>query len=324
MAVAPATICARHPRLWSDSGAAQWPICPGFARSYRGRMTATFTRIARRLARRRVLFGAVGAALAVAAGTTLIPDSATADADSVDQNFLGPKPTIVLVHGAFTDASSWHGVIGNLRRAGYPIVAPPNPLRDLASDSAYVAGVVNNIKGPVLLVGHSYGGAIITNAAREAPNVKGLVYVAGFAPDKGESTGSISARYPETPIKTSLTPQPYPDGTVDLYIAPDKFHHVFAQDIPADRAALMAATQRPITAAAFDGPSGEPAWKSLPSWFLIAAEDHALHPAAQADMAKRAHAKLTIELSAGHALPVGHPNEVAHLIRTAAWQAHNG
>lgn len=274
------------------------------------------------VSRRRVVRGAVGTTLALAlgAGTTLLSGSATAHSNPDDEYLAGPKPTIVLVHGAFTDASSWNGVIGNLRHAGYPVVAPPNPLRDLAADSAYVAEIVRNIDGPVIMVGHSYGGAVITNAARETPNVTGLVYVAGFAPDAGESTAGIGARYPDTPLKTSLVPQPYPDGTVDLYIAQDKFHDVFAQDLPADRAALMAATQRPLAAAAGDGPSGEPAWRTLPSWFLIPTEDHATHPAAHADMAKRAHAKQTVEIKGGHALPVSHPDDVAHLIRTAACQ----
>ncbi|TCO59575.1 alpha/beta fold hydrolase [Actinocrispum wychmicini] len=261
--------------------------------------------------------GIVGTTLAITAmaGATLLSGSATAG-----QDFAGPKPTILLVHGAFTDASSWSGVITNLQHAGYPVVAPPNPLRDLTTDAAYIAGITRNIKGPVIMVGHSYGGAVITNAAREAPNVKGLVYVAAFAPDNGESTGDINKRYPDTPIRTSIVPQLYPDGTVDLYIDPAKFRDVFAQDVPADRAAVMAAVQRPLNAPAGDRPSGEPAWKKLPSWFLTATEDHAINPAAEADMAKRAHAVQTVKIRGGHALPVSHPNDVARLIRTAACQ----
>nr|CEL13147.1 hypothetical protein [Kibdelosporangium sp. MJ126-NF4]CTQ98835.1 hypothetical protein [Kibdelosporangium sp. MJ126-NF4] len=229
----------------------------------------------------------------------------------------------MLVHGAFTDASSWHGVIGNLQHRGYQVVAPANPLRDLAADSAYVADVVRSVKGPVILVGHSYGGAVITNAARAADNVKGLVYVAGFAPDAGESASSIDARYPETPIKRSITPLRHPDGTVDLSIAPEKFPGVFAPDVPRHQAVQMAAAQRPIAPAAVESPSGQPAWKSLPSWFLIATEDRAIHPDAQADMAKRAHAKQIVRVRADHAVPVSRSDEVANLIRAAAWETRD-
>nr|WP_244409036.1 alpha/beta hydrolase [Stackebrandtia nassauensis] len=274
----------------------------------------------RLFSRRRVL---AGTAVAMAAGSTLIAGSAMADPDTSSGKTRRPRPTIVLVHGAFTDASSWHGVIGRLQDAGYTVIAPANPLRDLTSDSAYIAAVVKSVKGPVVLAGHSYGGAVITNAAREADNVTGLVYLAAFAPDEGESPGSISADYPETPIGQSLAPLPLPDGTADLLIAPDKFHHVFAQDIPAADAARLASAQRPIAEAAFGGKTGEPAWKSLPSWFLVATEDHAIHPDAQRDMAERAHAKKTVKVASGHAVSLSHPGKVAALIRTAAKQARD-
>ncbi|REE96532.1 alpha/beta fold hydrolase [Thermomonospora umbrina] len=249
---------------------------------------------------------------------TSVSGTATAESPSTDRTFPGLKPTVVLVHGAFTDASSWHGVIGHLQRHGYPVVAPANPLRDLAADSAYIAGVVRGIKGPVILAGHSYGGAVITNAARSATNVKGLVYVAGFAPDEGESAGSIDARYPKTPLKDSITPLPHEDGTVDLSIAPEKFPGVFAPHVPRSKAAQMAAAQRPIAVAAIGGRSGRPAWRSLPSWFLIPSDDRALHPDAQADMAERAHARKTVWIEGGHAVTVSRPSAVAELLRVAA------
>ncbi|WP_207709877.1 alpha/beta fold hydrolase [Actinomadura macrotermitis] len=232
----------------------------------------------------------------------------------------GAKPTVVLVHGAFTDGSSWSGVIRDLHRSGYKAIAVADPLRDLRSDAAYVASVVASVKGPVVLVGHSYGGAVITNAAQAAPNVKALVYIAAFAPDEGESNASIGARFHDT-IGKSVLPRPYtkPDGTtgVDLYIDPAKYAATFAADVPRSQTALMAATQRPITAEAVNTPSGPPAWKKLPSWYLVSTRDQAIPPAAQRFMAGRIGAR-TVELPASHASPVSRPRAVALLIRAAA------
>ncbi|MEV0292110.1 alpha/beta hydrolase [Nocardia sp. NPDC050710] len=265
----------------------------------------------------------LSAACAALAGSVVFTASAcAADPEPPAPPDSSAKPTVVLVHGAFADASSWNGVIAALQREGYPTIAPADPLRDVAGDAAYIASVVRSIPGPVLLVGHSYGGAIITNAARDAANARGLVYLAAFAPDTGESALGISQRFPETLIGKSLSPRifPLPDGAAgtDLYVDPARFREVFAQDVPADRAATMAATQRPITETAFGGPSGDPAWKSLPSWYLVSTEDHAIHPDAQRFMAQRLGAKEIREVNSSHAVAVSNPDIAADLIRTAA------
>lgn len=265
------------------------------------------------LSRRHALAGAGGVTAAIALGTLGAP-SARAGADA-----RPATPTVVLVHGAWADGSSWNEVIRELARHGQPAVALANPLRDLTSDAAYIATVVGSIPGPVVLVGHSYGGAVITNAARSTANVKALVYVAAFAPDAGESLGSIGDRF-GSDIGAHFQPQPYPkpDGTmsVELTIKRDDFDEVFARGVGAQQAALMAATQRPITGEAAGGPSGAPAWKTLPSWYQVSTHDRALPPAAQQFMASRMGAR-TIELPAPHASMLTHPRAVAHLIRAA-------
>ncbi|MFI5777708.1 alpha/beta fold hydrolase [Nocardia sp. NPDC051570] len=260
---------------------------------------------------------ALAGAVAVTAGVAAAANTATAAPPSTG-SAGDQKPTVVLVHGAFADSSSWNGVITDLSRDGYRVVAAADPLRDLDSDSNYVASVVNSIPGPVVLVGHSYGGSIITNAARQAGNVKSLVYIAAAAPDAGESTLTAGgADLPHTDVGKKLCPHPIPDG-VDLYLEPDQFHDTFAQDVPADQAALMAATQRPVKAGAFDAVSGEPAWKALPSYYLVSTEDHVIHPDAQRAMAKRIGAKETVEVHSSHAAAVSHPHETADLIRDAS------
>src|SRR5947207_2983207 len=189
------------------------------------------------------------------------------------------KPTIVLVHGAFADASSWNGVIGRLQQ-GYSVIAPANPLRGVAADSAYIASLLGQIDGPVLLGGHSYGGAVITNAAASAPNVVGLVYVAAFAPDEGERLGDVASGSKDSVLNTALVEFRYPTGpgaetAVEFAINPTLFREAFAADLPAAQPAVMAATQRPIAALAFTEPSGAPAWKRLPSWAVVATGDKA-------------------------------------------------
>src|SRR4051812_37218732 len=175
-----------------------------------------------------------------------------------------PKPTIVLVHGAFADAGGWSGVISRLQREGYPVVAPANPLRGVAPDSAYIKSVVAGIRGPVVLVGHSYAGAVITNAA--TPSVKALVYLAAIAPDAGESQAAILARFPPSKLgPATLIQRPFPGGT-DLYVKPEAFRDVFAADRTPAEAAVMAASQRPLAEAATTGESGPPAWRTVPSW----------------------------------------------------------
>src|SRR6266516_259626 len=185
---------------------------------------------------------------------------------------VGPL-TIVLVHGAFADASSWTGVIERLQAHGVRVTAPANPLRGLASDSAYLASFLNQIPGPVLAVGHSYGGAVITNAATQASNVVGLVYVAAFAPDEGERLGEVESTSKDSVLNAALVPLHYPTGqgtetAAEFAVNPAHFHEVFAADLSAEQAAVMAATQRPVSELAFSEPSGVPAWKTLPAWAM--------------------------------------------------------
>src|SRR3954447_438910 len=200
-----------------------------------------------------------------------------------------PKPTVVLVHGAFADSSSWNPVAAELLREGYPVIAPADPLRGVTSDSSYLASVLATITGPIVLVGHSYGGAVITNAATGNPNVKALVYVAGFALDQGESLASIGAQFTDSDLGASILQRPASDG-VDLYIDPSVFRQVFASDLPRATAATMAVTQRPLGVNGFTEPSGAPAWATIPTWFMVAADDRAIDPAAERFMAERAHA----------------------------------
>jgi pimeloyl-ACP methyl ester carboxylesterase len=231
----------------------------------------------------------------------------------------GGKPTIVLVHGAFAESASWNDVIAELSNDGYRSIAAGNPLRGVASDAASVAAVVKSIPGEVVLVGHSYGGMVITAAAGGQPNVKALVYVAGFAPDTGESAFTLSARFPGSTLGDALVPVALADGGTDLFIQPEKFHQQFAADVPAMQASLMAATQRPVTAAALNEASGEPAWKTLPSYVIYGVEDRNIPAAVMEFMADRAHARKTRGIEgASHALMVSHPQEVAAFIEEAA------
>lgn len=230
------------------------------------------------------------------------------------------KPTIVLVHGALADSSSWNGVIAKLQRDGYSVIAAPDPLRNLKDDSDYVAEIVNNVNGPVVLVGHSYGGAVITNAATTAGNVKALIYVAAYAPDDGESAFDLTGKFPGSILAGALAPPiTLPDGTHDLYVQQDKFRPVFAADVPEKEAERMAATQRPVTDAALKGTSATPAWRSIPSWFVYGSEDMVIPPAAHAFMAERADAKRAITVrGASHVVMVSHPSVVANLIEEGA------
>jgi pimeloyl-ACP methyl ester carboxylesterase len=241
-----------------------------------------------------------------------------------------PKPTVVLVHGAFADATGWKAEISQLRRLGYPVVAPPNPLRGLTSDSDYLRAYLRTISGPMVLVGHSYGGAVITNAARGVENVKALVYVAAFMPDEGLNINNSydPTVYPGAllgPDTTTVVPvanAAAPGGQdVDIYIKPDKFRAVFAGDQSAQTALTMAATQRPLTYTANVEPSGAPAWKTIPSWALITLKDKAIAPGGQEFMAHRAHATIRTVNSA-HDVMISHPRTVVSLIRQAASSIH--
>jgi pimeloyl-ACP methyl ester carboxylesterase len=232
-----------------------------------------------------------------------------------------PKPTVVFVHGAFADSSGWNDVMRSLRKDGYPVRAASNPLRGLAGDSAYVASFLQSITGPIIVVGHSYGGAVITNAAAGDADVKALVYVAAFAPDAGESLGALINRPVAHPVP-ALPLQPVtvtePDGSTgaDLYLDPAKFRATFAADVDPHTAAVMAATQRPVDAAGFVGASGTPAWKTIPSWYLVATRDRALAPDLERFMAERAGAH-TVEVNSSHAAMVSHPDAVTSLIERA-------
>jgi pimeloyl-ACP methyl ester carboxylesterase len=229
--------------------------------------------------------------------------------------------TVVLVHGAFADASSWTGVIELLQRQGHSVVAPPNPLRGLAADSAYIAAVLDQIDGPVLLVGHSYGGAVITNAATAAGNVRGLVYVAAFAPDEGEVLGAVESVSRDSVLNTAQISRRYPVGpsgqtATEFAIDPAKLHDVFAADLPPEQAAVLAATQRPVAEAAFTDPSGPPAWKRLPSWAVVATGDKAAGTDVVRSMAQRAGAEI-VELDGSHVIMISRPQPVADLIGRA-------
>ncbi|MGQ5640938.1 MULTISPECIES: alpha/beta fold hydrolase [unclassified Streptomyces] len=261
----------------------------------------------------------LGAVVAVSALTLAF--TAPANAAKAEHHTRPTKPTVVLVHGAFADASSWNGVVKRLEHDGYPVIAPADPLRGLADDSGYIHSVLASVRGPVILVGHSYGGAVISQAATGDPNVKALVYIAAFAPDKGESTLELSDKFPGSTLASTLNSVPYPgsDGTpgTDLYIKADKFHDQFAADVPRSVTDLMAATQRPVAASALAEKATTTAWKAIPSWDLITTEDKNIPPAAQRFMAHRAHARTT-EISASHAVSVSHPTAVTRIIEQAA------
>ena len=235
----------------------------------------------------------------------------------------GTSPlTVVLVHGAFADASSWSGVVERLQAAGMQVAAPANPLRGISTDSAYIASFLNQIPGPVLVVGHSYGGAVISNAATEAQNVVGLVFVAAFAPDEGERLGDVEGGSKDSVLMAALAPLQYPDGdgattAVEFAIDPAKFHDAFAADLPSKLTAVMAATQRPVAESAFSEPSGPPAWKSSPAWAVVATGDKAAGADVVRSMAERAGATIT-EVEASHVVMVSQPKAVADVILTAA------
>ncbi|GAA2277990.1 MULTISPECIES: alpha/beta fold hydrolase [Kitasatospora] len=270
---------------------------------------------------RRIIAGmaaALGTAVAIGAfAFTSTADAATNPA-AADRS---PKPTIVLEHGAFADGSSWDGVITQLHRDGYPVVAAANPLRGPASDAAALRSLIAHINGPVILVGHSYGGSVISEAGYDNPKVKALVYVAAFLPAPGETALQLTSQFPGSTLPGTLDPVPFanPDGSTgtDLYIQQDKFRHQFAADVPADQAALMAAAQRPIAQAALQEKATAAAWEQKPSWDIVTTQDLNVPPAAQEFMAERAHAHTT-EVAASHSVAVSHPGLVADVIEKAA------
>jgi len=229
--------------------------------------------------------------------------------------------TVVLVHGAFADASSWTGVIERLQKAGGQVTAPANPLRGISIDSTYTASVFNQISGPVLAVGHSYGGAVISNAATQASNVVGLVYVAAFAPEEGERLGEVESASRDSILSSAQVALHYPTGqgtqtALEFVVNPANFHEAFAADLPAEQAAVMAATQRPVAELAFSEPSGVPAWKTLPSWAVVATGDKAAGSDVIRSEARRAGAKIT-EVEGSHVIMISQPQVVTDVILRA-------
>jgi pimeloyl-ACP methyl ester carboxylesterase len=231
------------------------------------------------------------------------------------------KPTIILVHGAFAESASWDDVIDSLEAEGHPVIAAANPLRSLDGDAASIADLIRTVEGQVVLVAHSYGGAVVSNVPADAGEITGLVYVNGFAPDPGENCFGLAAKFPGSQLSEETSRAvPRSDGTTDLYILEDRFHDLFCPDVPAPEAARMAATQRPATQEALTAPSGgRPLWRELPSWFLIGEEDRIIPPELQRFMAERAGARRTLEIPGGsHAALVSQPQATTDLILEAA------
>jgi pimeloyl-ACP methyl ester carboxylesterase len=248
----------------------------------------------------RTLRFALAAAALVASAAVIAAVVPAATAANRHPN--APKPTIVLAHGAFADASGWSAVSFRLQREGYTVLAPANPLRGPLTDAAYLSSILDTIPGPVVLVGHSYGGFVLTNAATGHANVKALVYIAAFVPDAGDTVGGLTAMNPGSGLgPASLVFRPYPGG-VDGYIDPAQFRRIFAGDL--DRSVLAV-------------PSGVPAWRTIPSWYMVASQDRTIPPATERFMARRANAT-TVEVASSHVAMISHPSETTRLIEQAA------
>jgi len=230
------------------------------------------------------------------------------------------KPTVVLVHGAWADASSWSGEVAELQAAGYDVRAIANPLQNLTTDSQYVADYLKAVHGPVVLVGHSYGGSVISNAAAGLANVKRLVYVDAFAPAPGQTAAQLSGA---DSVVTTMRPAELfytttaPNGTPELYLKESIFIHHFASDLPPSKAKVLWASQRGASAAALDTPSEAAAWKTIPSWYFISTGDQIITPASELAMARRAHSHITIFHGGSHLTLISHPNAVTAVIAAA-------
>jgi pimeloyl-ACP methyl ester carboxylesterase len=261
---------------------------------------------------------------AVLAVVALFASSSSARAGAAQAKNSFAKPTIVLVHGAWADGSSWDGVTSRLQKDGYTVYVPPNPLRSLSGDSADIASFLSTISGPVVLVGHSYGGAVITNAATGNANVKALVYVDAYIPDQGQSlvdlTGPGSCFYVQDLSQVfDFVPIPgAPADDLDVYVKPDVFPGCFANGLPPKEGAVLAAEQRPITTEALNEESGAPAWKTIPSWAVVGLADHVIPPAGQLAMANNAGAQITEIDDAPHLSMISNPETVTHVIEQAA------
>jgi pimeloyl-ACP methyl ester carboxylesterase len=266
---------------------------------------------------RLVLTGAAVAAL-IAIPSGIAAASTSSPAQPASAGSAAPKPTIVIEHGAWADGSSFAAVVTRLQQDGYTVDVPPNPLRGPASDSAYLASYLATVTGPVVLVGHSYGGFVTTDAATGNKNVKALVYVDAYIPAQGDTINSINGQFPGSQITpAALKFVPSPGGVTDAYVNPAQFRSIFANDLPAGQAAELAAVQEPIAASALAEPSTAPAWAAIPSWDVIGTADHAITPAAQEFMAARAHAKVT-KVDASHLSMISRPGTVAGVIEQAA------
>ncbi|MGW0765778.1 alpha/beta fold hydrolase [Streptomyces sp. NPDC002676] len=263
--------------------------------------------------------GRLALGVAVLSALTLVPAHA---ADDLGRAPEGRKPTVVLVHGAFADGSSWNGVVQRLQQDGYQVIAPPNMLRGIPQDSTYLNSLLKTVEGPIVLVGHSYGGEVISQAAAGLDNVKALVYINAIMPDKGESFASLSGKFPPAPLTTALKQVPFRngDGTTgtDVYIQADKLHATFAQDLPQNQAAVMASTQRPIAQSAFADKLTAAAWRDKPVYVLVGRQDRGINPSLERYEAERAHARTTVEINSSHVSLVSHPQAVTDLIVTAA------
>jgi pimeloyl-ACP methyl ester carboxylesterase len=294
------------------------------------------TRALRRgVSRRTVLnrFAGASALASLAVAKEIIPAFALSESASVGSTSEGEvlmaqatptaetAPTVVLVHGAFADAGSWAGVVMALQAAGVKVQAAANPLRSVSGDAAYIASVVNQIPGPVLLVGHSYGGAVISVAAPQAQNVVGLVYVAAFIPDEGETLQSLAEQATDSLLGPALRPAQFPMGEgeepgAELYVDPAQFPDIFAADLPPEQAAVLAVSQRPVSAASFGEAIGPVGWKSLPSWAAISPNDLAIGPAGERSMAERSGAEI-VEIDGSHLFMISQSQAVADLILRA-------
>ncbi len=256
--------------------------------------------------------------------TFLLTSGAAADSARERERNPGPKPTVVLVHGAFADASSWNAVVDGLRDRGFSVIAPADPLRGVQSDSAYAASLLDTLTGPLILIGHSYGGIIISNAAaitHNAQNVKALVFVAAFIPDVGEAAQDLSPLPGSLISPSTLQLRTCPVAScaagAEACIDPLHFREIMAGDQPLEKTQLLAATQRPVSLTGFSDRSEFAAWHTVPSFSIVPTEDHAIGAANERVMAQRAHAQ-TIEVKASHLVMLSHPEAVVRLIESAA------